>query len=170
MTASIRNPGPNPPTRPPSPDAHAAFHVAATKASSGENPNAEQARVIHRGIDMAVEVPVSYTHLDVYKRQHACSCRISGKPWHGSHFTEERVQESCAHRRSDLSDRHPEALRPPFEVRIMRQRQMGLCHADRQLIKPKPGVAPNLPVSQRQVVYSVSSVDLGCNGLDLFFN
>ena len=62
----------------------------------GCNPNQKPARIFMTEGELPIEVPVSYTHLDVYKRQHASRCRSRiSRTWCISRTTRTSLSLRC---------------------------------------------------------------------------
>ena len=85
--------------------------------------------------------------------------RALGQAGHGAHLAEQRVQVPGAGGGTDVADRHAEAARTALERRVVAQRQVGLGHAERQLVEALLGELLDLGLGLGQVVDAVGAVD-----------
>src|SRR5215208_3482377 len=86
---------------------------------------------------------------------------------HRLHVAEERDEPTCARVLADVADGDGEAGRRVQERRVVRERQMGLRHADRELVEADIVVTLDRLLRRRQEDDAVGAVDALADSLDL---
>ena len=90
---------------------------------------------------------------------HIIEDRTGGQTGHGAHLAQQRVKETGPNRGADIADRDAEALWHALQLRVVAQAQVGLGHAQRQVVKAQPGVEVDLLFGLGQVIHAICAVD-----------